>query len=261
MPLTPADVHNVAFKKPPIGKRGYDEDEVDAFLDLVEAELARLIEENADLKSQLAEVDRGGPPQRIVEERPPPAAPPAPAPAVFEPPPPSAQAPGPAGQDDHSRASRVLALATETADRHVFEAKTQADQMVNEARSSSEKVLSDAKGKSDQMLSEARSKSDALLADAKNRSEAVERDAQTKASTVTQDAERKHTEILGNLEQQKGALEKQIDELRTFEREYRTRLKSYLETQLRDLDGRSSAEPAPAGPRQGGYGAVNQSGN
>jgi DivIVA domain-containing protein len=44
MPLTPADVHNVAFKKPSIGKRGYDEDEVDAFLDVVEAELARLIE-------------------------------------------------------------------------------------------------------------------------------------------------------------------------------------------------------------------------
>ncbi|HEX2290127.1 MAG TPA: DivIVA domain-containing protein, partial [Pseudonocardiaceae bacterium] len=27
MPLTPADVHNVAFSKPPIGKRGYNEDE------------------------------------------------------------------------------------------------------------------------------------------------------------------------------------------------------------------------------------------
>ena len=48
MPLTPADVHNVAFSKPPIGKRGYNEDEVDAFLDLVENELARLIEENSD---------------------------------------------------------------------------------------------------------------------------------------------------------------------------------------------------------------------
>ena len=36
MPLTPADVHNVAFSKPPIGKRGYNEDEVDQFLDLVE---------------------------------------------------------------------------------------------------------------------------------------------------------------------------------------------------------------------------------
>ena len=39
MPLTPAEVHNVAFKKPPIGKRGYDEEEVDAFLDIVEVEL------------------------------------------------------------------------------------------------------------------------------------------------------------------------------------------------------------------------------
>src|ERR1700722_16753634 len=51
MPLTPAEVHNVAFKKPPIGKRGYDEEEVDAFLDIVEVELSRLLEENNDLKS------------------------------------------------------------------------------------------------------------------------------------------------------------------------------------------------------------------
>src|SRR5512142_3536115 len=57
MPLTPADVHNVAFKKPPIGKRGYDEEEVDAFLDEVERELARLIEENHELRAQL---ERGG---------------------------------------------------------------------------------------------------------------------------------------------------------------------------------------------------------
>ena len=62
MPLTPADVHNVVFKKPPIGKRGYDEDEVDAFLDVVEAELARLIEENNDLRAS------GGGPR--TEERP-----------------------------------------------------------------------------------------------------------------------------------------------------------------------------------------------
>ncbi len=53
MPLTPADVHNVAFKKPPIGKRGYDEDEVDAFLDEVERELARLIEDNNELRASV----------------------------------------------------------------------------------------------------------------------------------------------------------------------------------------------------------------
>lgn len=37
--LTAEQVHNVAFGKPPIGMRGYNEDEVDAFLDVVEAAL------------------------------------------------------------------------------------------------------------------------------------------------------------------------------------------------------------------------------
>jgi DivIVA domain-containing protein len=50
MPVTAADVRNVAFSKPPIGKRGYHEDEVDAFLDVVGAELARLSTENNDLR-------------------------------------------------------------------------------------------------------------------------------------------------------------------------------------------------------------------
>src|SRR5215475_11802700 len=61
MPLTPAEVHNVAFKKPPIGKRGYDEEEVDAFLDIVEVELARLIEENNDLRNRPPAGDAGAP--------------------------------------------------------------------------------------------------------------------------------------------------------------------------------------------------------
>lgn len=38
--LTPEMVHNIAFKKPPLGKRGYDEEEVDAFLDIVELAIA-----------------------------------------------------------------------------------------------------------------------------------------------------------------------------------------------------------------------------
>jgi DivIVA domain-containing protein len=37
--LTPEQVRNMAFSRPPRGKRGYNEDEVDAFLDLVEAAL------------------------------------------------------------------------------------------------------------------------------------------------------------------------------------------------------------------------------
>jgi DivIVA domain-containing protein len=37
--LTPEQVHNLAFSKPPLFKRGYNEDEVDALLDRVETTL------------------------------------------------------------------------------------------------------------------------------------------------------------------------------------------------------------------------------
>jgi DivIVA domain-containing protein len=242
MPLTPADVHNVAFKKPPIGKRGYDEDEVDAFLDLVEAELARLIEENNDLKAQVEDMQRSGPPGPMR---------PVPPPEQMAPPPP------PVVQsriDENSQVVKVLAMAQETAEKYVADAKTEADRMVGEARAAA-----------DRMIGEARGKADSMMAEARNRSDAVERDARGKANALTQEAERKHNEIIGGLEQRKTTLEKRIEELRTFEREYRTRLKSYLESQLRDLEGRGSAEPATAaagaGAYAGGYGMRGDSGD
>jgi DivIVA domain-containing protein len=51
--LTPEDVHNVAFKKPSLGRRGYDEEEVDAFLDAVEKTIAALTAEIETLRAQL----------------------------------------------------------------------------------------------------------------------------------------------------------------------------------------------------------------
>ena len=59
-----------------------------------------------------------------------------------------------------------------------------------------------------------------------------------------QDAEQRAATITAQFEQRKAALERRVEELRTFEREYRTRLKSYLESQLRDLDASGKAEPA-----------------
>jgi DivIVA domain-containing protein len=233
MPLTPADVHNVVFKKPPIGKRGYDEDEVDAFLDVVEAELARLIEENNELR---AGSSRGG---ARAEERPePPApvqAPVAAAPAVQQP-----------REDDSARASRMLALATETADRYVNEAKAQAEQMLGSAKTNSERLMTDARTKSEQMVAEAKHRADSMIGDARTRSETMEREARAKAAALEQDAERRHVEVMGTLEEKRNSLDRKIEELRTFEREYRTRLRSYLESHLRDLDSRGSAEPASA---------------
>lgn len=242
MRLTPADVHNVAFSKPPIGKRGYNEDEVDQFLDFVEAELARLIEENSDLKQRVEELE-----SEVDQAK---NAPPAQEPATqtfakqAPAPEPVAQQPQQSSNEDQSiRAARVLGLAQETADRLTNNARSEAEAMVADARARADALVGDARSKSEAMLSDARQRSEAILADAQSRAETQTRQAQEKADALQADAERKHTEIMGTINQQRSVLEGRIEQLKTFEREYRTRLKTYLESQLEELQQRGSAAP------------------
>src|SRR5687767_686466 len=51
-PLKPRDVRAVAFSKPPAGRRGYDETEVDSFLDAVEQTLSVLYHQIALLRGE-----------------------------------------------------------------------------------------------------------------------------------------------------------------------------------------------------------------
>jgi DivIVA domain-containing protein len=259
MPLTPADVHNVAFSKPPIGKRGYNEDEVDAFLDLVENELTRLIEENADLRQRVAELDQelasaraGGsaqPTQAIpLYEQPEPE--PAPQP-VYEPPPPPQPA-APASEDQALKAAKVLSLAQDTADRLTGTAKAESEKLLADARAQADAMVSEARQTAETTVAEARQRADAMLADAQTRSEAQLRQAQEKADALQADAERKHSEIMGTINQQRTVLEGRLEQLRTFEREYRTRLKTYLESQLEELGQRGSAAPVDSGANSEG---------
>ncbi|MCH9640547.1 MAG: DivIVA domain-containing protein [Actinomycetia bacterium] len=251
MPLTPADVHNVAFSKPPIGKRGYNEDEVDAFLDLVENELSRLIEENSDLRQRVAELDQergsGGaarPTQTMpVYEAEPEPEPPQLQPVYEEPP---AQ-PAAAGEEHHLRAAKVLALAQDTADRLTGTARAESDKMLADARAQSDAMVAEARETAEGTVAEARQRAEAMLVDAQTRSETQLRQAQEKADALQADAERKHSEIMGTINQQRTVLEGRLEQLRTFEREYRTRLKTYLESQLEELGQRGSAAPVDSG--------------
>jgi len=308
MPLTPADVHNVAFSKPPIGKRGYNEDEVDAFLDMVEHELARLLEENGDLKKRLADADqqrnlssasgagsadsdapRQDAAKDVAQENAPSGATSAAAsstPSVSAPVPASfgqngaekapTQQGGPsatpaAGEidpsDHHVRAAKILGLAQEMADRLTGEAKaeseqlvggarTKSEQMLSDAKTRSEQMVSDAKSKSEQMVNEARTKSEAMLSDAKTRSETMQRQAKEKADALQSESERKHTEMISTITEKRTGLEKHIEELSTFEREYRTRLKSYLEAQLNELGRHGGDVPADSTRRPADAGAA-----
>ncbi|SDM90572.1 DivIVA-like cell division protein Wag31 [Allokutzneria albata] len=260
MPLTPADVHNVAFSKPPIGKRGYNEDEVDAFLDMVESELARLIEENNDLRAQVEELDAqlGSARSELDDARSRSASVPS-ARSMDEPrrlapvPPPSVmEQTSPGGGDHHVQAAKVLGLAQEMADRLTAEAKAESDGMLSEARTKSEQLLSEARAKADSMVNEARTRAETMLNDARTRSDTLERKALEKSTALERDAQRKHAEVMGNITQEKNTLEKEIDRLRTFEREYRTRLTTFLKSQLGELEGRSSAAPSE-GRSSGSY--------
>jgi DivIVA domain-containing protein len=194
MPLTPQDVQTKEFATTRF-KPGYDEEEVDAFLDEVEAELNRLLTENADLRNRInqMQVAAAAAPAQVAPAAEPAAAA-APEPVM------AAAVPVAAAEAPDQAALRTLQMAQRTADSAVAEAKAEADKMVTDAR---------------------------------NRATELEREAQAR-----------HTAVMGQLEGQRVALEARVEDLRAFEREYRTRLKAYLETQLRDLDGRTPTEAA-----------------
>jgi DivIVA domain-containing protein len=222
MPLTPADVHNVAFKKPPIGKRGYDEDEVDAFLDEVERELARLIEDNNELRATAA--GAGGRPA------------------------------GPGGdprlaQENNDLKSQLDRLGRDKAAAEQAARSMQAEleqlrtgggggAVTGDGEQQALRVLMMAQRTADDHVTDARREADKLLSDARSKAEELTRDARAKAEALERDARTRHAEAMGGLDTKRTALQKHIEELKQFEREYRTRLKAYLESQLRDLHGR-----------------------
>ena len=61
-------------------------------------------------------------------------------------------------------------------------------------------------------------------------------DAETEVARIRTEAEAKQREESARLERERNTLEARITELRNFERDYRSQLRSYIEGQLRDLD-------------------------
>jgi DivIVA domain-containing protein len=241
MPLTPADVRNKQFSTTRL-RPGYDEEEVDAFLDEVEAALDELIQDNEELRAKLAEVLRGKPPVSLTPQ--------AEVPEMMQPEPirhepeprpePVTLARRPA-EDNMDTAARVLALAQQTADQAIADARREADETLGRARREADDILTKARRQAEQVTSDARA-----------RAESLERDAQER-----------HRQAMGSLVQSREELERRVDDLRAFEREYRSRLKAYLEGQLRDLEagaadsgvfpavGGTGPQPSPVGVGMG----------
>jgi DivIVA domain-containing protein len=224
MPLTPEDVSNKRFT-PVRLREGYDMGEVDQFLDEVEAELARLTKENDDLRSKLSTA-QGAPmsekaPERpkVEEKAPEPVRAPEPAPAPVVAASPVETIRVETVPEASNAAARLLEIATRNADELVEEAKNEADRIVGEARTKAERLESESKGKADRL----------------------EADARTRAQMLDSETAERRQQMFGDLEKERDKLNSEVENLRSFEREYRSRLKSYFTQQLEALTGSSEA--------------------
>jgi cell division initiation protein len=111
MSLTPLDIHNKEFKR---GFRGYDEDEVNEFLDLVIKEFEILIREKKELEEKIAQSsERLGHFTNIEESL-----------------------------------SKTIIVAQETADEVKSNAKKEAQLIVKEAEKNADRIINEALAKS-----------------------------------------------------------------------------------------------------------------
>lgn len=180
---------------------------------------------------------------------------PAPAPAVA---PAAVTAPVVSKEQENTAAAGVLALAQrlheeyvsegqDTRQRLISEGQAHHDKVVGEATAKHAELLSTGQAKHDEFLAVGRSKHaeflstgqakhDSLIAEASARHEQMITEARERSTGMLAEAQQKKAAVLEALARERDMLEKKIDELRTFERDYRARLKSYLEGQLQELD-------------------------
>ena len=181
MALTPEDVVNKRFQQTKF-REGYDQDEVDDFLDDIVVELRRLNTENAELREKLAEAGSGAPVAAAA-----PVAPAAPVVSKAD------------DADAASSANDLLTLARRLHEEHVQEGATKRDALIAEGHET--------------------------------------------ATRIVLEAEATAKKQLDDLEKEKARLQARITELTSFEKEYREKLRSYINTQLTELDSLSTVEP------------------
>jgi hypothetical protein len=96
-------------------------------------------------------------------------------------------------------------------------------------------ILRKARGEANPALGEARTEIEEILAEARRQAELITREAAARAMALERDSQERHRQATSTLVKQLEELERRVDDLRTFERDYRARLQAYLEGQIREL--------------------------
>jgi DivIVA domain-containing protein len=248
MPLTVAELREVSFSAPPVGEPGYHPGEVDDLLDRVGAELTRLVEENDELRSQLAQLD-AQPPTVSIDPGHDSASLLSAAPVMPVLRPPTSEV-GLVDVDQDMQAATMLALAQKVADQVREQAHVTADRMLTQARNHCAQLLSEARGSAQDMVNQARTQVETMVQDARCAAEALQRQSEDKVASLEQQAARQHAEALDALHQKRSVLENTIDNLRGFEQKYRIQLAAHLQSLLHELDRLGLATPKDPSAQQ-----------
>jgi DivIVA domain-containing protein len=250
-PLTPLDIQHKEFTK---AMRGYAMHEVDTFLDQVTEEFTRMQDEIARLREQASSV--GQPQQAPVQVQAPPPPPPQPQPVA-------AEARGGAGGEE--AIARALVMAQRMADQTVEEAKVKAKSMVAEAEARAKNMTEQAQMRAREVTEAAQMRTREVTEAAQMRAREVTEAAQARARELTEGLETRYKERIQSAEararvaeeqarmqiaqateqvaRRRQELESSIEALRAFERDYRARLRGFVEGQLKALE-----DAAPSGP-------------
>lgn len=192
--------------------RGYSHEEVDLFIDQVAEAYDQIYRENQGFNRRLEEL------QAQLEGKPAAAVIPAPVTvqATTASPPPAQ--PSPASFESEDMLKRMLLTAQETADKAVQSARARAQSMIEEAEVRARRI--------------------------EEQSEAI-------SSTTLQDAQRRASDTLSSLAQEEADYKERIEGLKTFEKDFRSRLSNFVRSQLELLEARPLVSAAPAMPPSG----------
>ena len=146
----------------------------------------------------------------------------------------------PADPDAQRQALQVLTLAQKTADEHLATVQREADTIRANARQAAEQVAKEAQNEA----ANTRRDAEKVLTDARAKAAEIEKAAQAKAAELEREAQQRYDEVVGTLDTKRAALEEKIEGLQRFDRDYRTRLRSFMQRQLHDLDNENAAPPA-----------------
>ena len=207
MSLTPADIEAHVFREK---FKGYDQDEVDEFLDRVSARITQLLAEREQLEQRV---------QRMEEE-------------ALE------------SADSERLLKRTLIMAQRTADETVAEARAEAERMRTEAERHALEVREDAEHRAASALEDAERRAAALLEDADRRVAAALGDAEQRSAAIVSEANRHAEHERRTAREELTRIREAVTELQRLRTEYRDRVRAVVAEQLAALD-RIGDLPAP----------------